>query len=55
MPDTDLAAYTNTDGYVERAKLAEKGKNYHPVVAGTPVQVADFLEESFSAGACDGF
>jgi len=26
MPGTDPAAYTNTDGYVERAKLAEKGK-----------------------------
>ncbi|WP_242035226.1 NtaA/DmoA family FMN-dependent monooxygenase [Mesobacillus harenae] len=29
--------------------------NYHPVVAGTPVQVAAFLEEWFLAGACDGF
>ncbi|UUD42536.1 hypothetical protein [Bacillus pumilus] len=24
MPGTDPAAYTNTDNYVERAKLAEK-------------------------------
>ncbi|MGR6127451.1 NtaA/DmoA family FMN-dependent monooxygenase [Paenibacillus sp. SER-28] len=29
--------------------------NYHPVVAGTPLQVADFLEEWFLAEACDGF
>ncbi|WFR61217.1 hypothetical protein P9222_22465 [Paenibacillus amylolyticus] len=26
MPGTDPAAYTNMDGYVERAKLAEQGK-----------------------------
>lgn len=35
--------------------LAHGVINYHPVVAGTPVQVADFLEEWFLAGACDGF
>ena len=29
--------------------------NYHPVVAGTPTQVADFLEEWFLAEAVDGF
>ncbi len=29
--------------------------NYHPVVAGTPEQVADLMEEWFIAGACDGF
>ena len=35
--------------------LAHGVINYHPVVAGTPKQVADFLEEWFLAEACDGF
>ncbi|NUU79296.1 NtaA/DmoA family FMN-dependent monooxygenase [Paenibacillus xylanilyticus] len=38
-----------------RDVLAHGVINYHPVVAGTPEQVADFLEEWFVAGACDGF
>lgn len=38
-----------------RDVLAHGVINYHPVVAGTAVQVADFLEEWFLAGACDGF
>jgi alkanesulfonate monooxygenase SsuD/methylene tetrahydromethanopterin reductase-like flavin-dependent oxidoreductase (luciferase family) len=38
-----------------RDVLAHGVINYHPVVAGTPEQVADFLEEWFLAGACDGF
>ena len=29
--------------------------NYHPVVVGTPDDVADFIEEWFKAGATDGF
>lgn len=35
--------------------LAHGVINYHPVVAGIPVQVADFFEEWFLADACDGF
>ncbi|QDH20309.1 NtaA/DmoA family FMN-dependent monooxygenase [Saccharibacillus brassicae] len=35
--------------------LAHGVINYHPVVAGTAEQVADFLQEWFEAGACDGF
>lgn len=42
-------------GLSVRDVLAHGVINYHPVVAGTPVQVADFLEEWFLAGACDGF
>ena len=38
-----------------RDVLAHGVINYHPVVAGTAVQVADFLEEWFLAGAADGF
>jgi FMN-dependent oxidoreductase (nitrilotriacetate monooxygenase family) len=43
------------EGISIRDVLAHGVINYHPVVAGTPVQVADFLEEWFLAGACDGF
>ncbi|MGK7377661.1 NtaA/DmoA family FMN-dependent monooxygenase [Planococcus sp. 1R117A] len=35
--------------------LAHGVINYHPVVAGTPTQVADFMEEWFLAEAVDGF
>jgi FMN-dependent oxidoreductase (nitrilotriacetate monooxygenase family) len=42
-------------GLSTRDVLAHGVINYHPVVAGTPVQVADFLEEWFLNGACDGF
>src|SRR5690606_32550893 len=38
-----------------RDVLAHGVINYHPVVAGTATQVADFLEEWFLAGATDGF
>lgn len=43
------------DGLSVRDVLAHGVINYHPVVAGTPTQVADFLEEWFLAEACDGF
>lgn len=33
---TDPAAYTNMDSYVERAKLAEKGKSQMIFIADTP-------------------
>src|SRR5699024_10418355 len=47
-------------------KLAKEGKkirkilahgviNYHPVIVGTAEEVADFMEEWFVNGACDGF
>nr|WP_154894174.1 NtaA/DmoA family FMN-dependent monooxygenase [Paenibacillus xylanexedens] len=42
-------------GLSVRDVLAHGVINYHPVVAGTPTQVADFLEEWFLAEACDGF
>ncbi|WKA60299.1 hypothetical protein QWY16_09400 [Planococcus shenhongbingii] len=37
MPGTDPAAYTNTDSYVEMAKMAEKGKFQMVFIADTPV------------------
>ncbi|OMF65426.1 NtaA/DmoA family FMN-dependent monooxygenase [Paenibacillus sp. FSL R5-0766] len=43
------------EGLSVRDVLAHGVINYHPVVAGTPTQVADFLEEWFLAEACDGF
>jgi FMN-dependent oxidoreductase (nitrilotriacetate monooxygenase family) len=42
-------------GHSIRDILAHGVINYHPVVAGTPTQVADFMEEWFLAEAVDGF
>ena len=42
-------------GMTVRDVLAHGVINYHPVIAGTPEQVADFMENWFVAGACDGF
>jgi len=38
-----------------RDVLAHGVINYHPVVVGTAEEVADFMEEWFVNGACDGF
>lgn len=43
------------EGYSIKDVLAHGVINYHPVVVGTAVEVADFLEEWFRAGATDGF
>jgi FMN-dependent oxidoreductase (nitrilotriacetate monooxygenase family) len=42
-------------GLSPRDVLANGVINYHPVVVGTPDDVADFIEEWFTAGATDGF
>ncbi|GAB6927901.1 NtaA/DmoA family FMN-dependent monooxygenase [Paenibacillus sp. JCM 10914] len=42
-------------GLTVRDILAHGVINYHPVITGTPEQVADFMEEWFLAEACDGF
>ncbi|TWT11998.1 NtaA/DmoA family FMN-dependent monooxygenase [Streptococcus sp. sy004] len=42
-------------GYSPIDTLAHGVINYHPVVVGTAKDVADFLQEWFEAGACDGF
>jgi alkanesulfonate monooxygenase SsuD/methylene tetrahydromethanopterin reductase-like flavin-dependent oxidoreductase (luciferase family) len=42
-------------GLSVRDVLAHGVINYHPVVAGTPTQIVDFLEDWFLAKACDGF
>lgn len=54
-PRSHIALQRLRQGLSIRDVLAHGVINYHPVVAGTPVQVADFLEEWFLAGACDGF
>lgn len=38
-----------------RDVLAHGVINYHPVIVGTAEEVADFMEEWFLNGACDGF
>jgi alkanesulfonate monooxygenase SsuD/methylene tetrahydromethanopterin reductase-like flavin-dependent oxidoreductase (luciferase family) len=35
--------------------LAHGVIDYHPVIAGLPVEAADHMQEWFEAGACDGF
>lgn len=42
-------------GLSPRDVLANGAIYYHPVVVGTPNDVADFIEEWFKAGATDGF
>lgn len=54
-PRSERALELLKKGISIRDVLAHGVINYHPVVAGTPVQVADFLEEWFLAEACDGF
>lgn len=54
-PRSSRALQLLKQGLSVRDVLAHGVINYHPVVAGTAVQVADFLEEWFLAGATDGF
>ena len=54
-PRSPRALQLVKQGLSIRDVLAHGVINYHPVVAGTAVQVADFLEEWFLAGATDGF
>ncbi|PGK24991.1 nitrilotriacetate monooxygenase [Priestia megaterium] len=54
-PRSHRALQLLKQGLSVRDVLAHGVINYHPVVAGTPVQVADFLEQWFLASACDGF
>jgi len=54
-PRSPRALQLLKQGLTVRDVLAHGVINYHPVVAGTAVQVADFLEEWFLAGATDGF
>src|SRR4051794_13633287 len=46
MPGSDPAAFTNTDSYVEMAKMAEKGKFQMIFIADTPVLNDDLGRQS---------
>lgn len=43
------------EGWTLRDVLAHGVIDYHPVIPGTAVEVADHMQEWFEAGACDGF
>jgi FMN-dependent oxidoreductase (nitrilotriacetate monooxygenase family) len=43
------------EGWSMRDVIAHGVIDFHPVVAGTAEEVADFMQEWFEAGACDGF
>ncbi len=43
------------EGWSLRDVIAHGVIDYHPVVAGTPEEIADHMQEWFEAGACDGF
>lgn len=54
-PRSPRALELTKKGHTIKEILAYGVINYHPVVVGTAVQIADFLEEWFTFGACDGF
>lgn len=43
------------EGWTLRDVLAHGVIDYHPVIAGPPVEAADHMQEWFEAGAADGF
>nr|WP_278761376.1 NtaA/DmoA family FMN-dependent monooxygenase [Mammaliicoccus lentus] len=54
-PRAERAYELLKEGISVKDVLANGVINYHPVVAGTPEMVADFLEEWYLADATDGF
>jgi alkanesulfonate monooxygenase SsuD/methylene tetrahydromethanopterin reductase-like flavin-dependent oxidoreductase (luciferase family) len=54
-PRSTRALQVAQEGWTLRDVLAHGVIDYHPVVAGTPTDVADHMQEWFEAGACDGF
>lgn len=54
-PRSPRAIEVAREGWSVRDILAHGVIDYHPVVAGTPEDVADHMQEWFEAGACDGF
>jgi N-acetyl-S-(2-succino)cysteine monooxygenase len=52
----DIAAVARREGLTVRGLLVRLGGDHaHPVVTGTPEQIADTVEEWFAAEAADGF
>lgn len=54
-PRSSRALELAKTGMTIRDVLAHGVINYHPVIVGTAEEVADFMEEWFVKGACDGF
>ncbi|MDD0824863.1 NtaA/DmoA family FMN-dependent monooxygenase [Mannheimia sp. AT1] len=54
-PRSPRAVELIKQGMSPKEVLANGVINYHPVVVGTPKDVADFMEKWFKAGATDGF
>ncbi len=54
-PRSKHALEVVNEGWSVRDVLAHGVIDYHPVVPGTATDVADFMQEWFEAGACDGF
>ncbi|MCY7937253.1 NtaA/DmoA family FMN-dependent monooxygenase [Bacillus inaquosorum] len=54
-PRSSRALELVKEGMTIRDVLAHGVINYHPVIVGTAEEVADFMEEWFVKGACDGF
>lgn len=54
-PRSQRALDVAAEGWTLRDVIAHGGIDYHPVVAGTAVDVADEMQKWFEAGACDGF
>ncbi|OOB90887.1 NtaA/DmoA family FMN-dependent monooxygenase [Rathayibacter sp. VKM Ac-2630] len=54
-PRSPRALEVAREGWSLRDVLAHGVIDYHPVVAGTASDIADFMQGWFEAGACDGF
>ncbi|MGJ9459864.1 NtaA/DmoA family FMN-dependent monooxygenase [Oceanobacillus sp. CF4.6] len=54
-PRSSYALELVKTGITIRDVLAHGVINYHPVIVGTAEEVADFMEDWFLKGACDGF
>jgi len=54
-PRSDRALEVVREGWSLRDVIAHGVIDYHPVVASTAEDIADFMQEWFEAGACDGF
>lgn len=54
-PRSDHALDIARQGWSVRDIIGHGVIDYHPVVAGTPEEAADHMQEWFEAGACDGF
>lgn len=54
-PRSAYALKVAREGWTLRDVLAHGVIDYHPVIAGPAVEVADHMQERFEAGAADGF